>query len=303
MGTGAYGVPALEALHQSRHAVAGVLTSPDKPRGRHLELAPSPIGEAAARLGLPVRPFVRSESARILEWLRALRPDFLVTVSFGFILSGDLLSCAARAPLNIHPSLLPRHRGASPMPWTILSGDPETGVTVIRMNERMDAGNIVAQERTPVAPGEGLISLEKRLRVLGAQLIVRVLDDWEKAEPRERSQDESQATYTRKFSKEDARLDFALTAPELERRVHAFQGWPGTFARVSGKRLIVHEAEALTDFDGPPGQVLAAGADGIVVAARSGALRLRIVQMEGRRPAEAADFLRGFKLKPGDRFE
>jgi methionyl-tRNA formyltransferase len=263
---------------------------------------PSPIKAEALSLKLPVRIYDKAGAAETLEAVRALEPDFLVVVSFGFLLSGAMLAAPKLAPLNIHPSLLPRHRGASPMPWTLLEGDVETGVTVIRMNERMDAGPIVSQVKTEVLAGEDLTSLEARLAALGAELIVRTLDRWGEVSAHAAAQDESRATYTRKFNKEDARLDFSLPAAVLERRVRALRGWPGTFAAYAGKRLLVHRA-AVVPGSGKPGTVLACGDAGIAVAAGESALLLQTVQLEGKKALSAGEFLRGFPIAAGRTFE
>lgn len=265
-------------------------------------MEPSPVKETALRLGLPVYLYDKIRPADTLERVRVLSPDFLVVVSFGFLLPAALLSAAKIAPLNIHPSLLPRHRGASPMPWTLLEGDTETGVTVIRMNERMDAGPIVAQQTTSVKDGEDLHGLEARLSFLGAELIVRTLDDWESGKIHPRPQEEALATYTKKFTKDDARLDFSLPAAVLERRVRALKGWPGTFATFGGKRLLVHRAQAVPGA-GKPGTVLSSGDAGIQVAAGEGALLIQVIQLEGKKEMPAGEFLRGFPVGSGRTFE
>lgn len=262
----------------------------------------SPIKETALSMGLPVAIYDPTQPSVTLSEIRKLEPDFLVVVSFGYLLKRDFLSVAKIAPLNIHPSLLPRHRGASPMPWTLLEGDRETGVTVIRMNERMDAGEIVSQVRTPVHPTEDLLTLEDRLAGMGARLIVETLDAWEAGALKPKAQDEAQATYTKKFSKDDARLDFRQPADVLERRVRALKGWPGTFAVIKGKRLLVREA-VVTGGAGKPGTILRAEGENLEVAAGTRALALKVVQLEGKKEMAAADFLRGFPLKAGERFE
>lgn len=245
--------------------------------------------------------YEKAKAAEALAHLRKLSPDFLVVVSFGHLLSREFLGVPAVAPLNIHPSLLPRHRGASPMPWTILEGDEETGVTIIRMNERMDAGDIAAQQRIPVGTDD-LPALEARLREVGARLIVDTLDRWENNAVQPVPQDESKATYTKKFSKEDARLDFSQPAEVLARRVRALKGWPGTYAPFRGKRLLVHAASASAG-SGRPGAALRADAAGIEIGTGRGALVVTRVQLEGKKEMAAGEFLRGFPVKPGDSFE
>ena len=279
-----------------------VVTSPDKARGRFLKTEGSPIKQAALDLKLPVHDYEKVHAGKVLEAVKALSPDFLIVVSFGFILSRDFLNLPKISALNIHPSLLPCYRGASPMPWTLLEGDRRTGVSVICMNERMDAGDVAMQASVALEGNEDLPMLEKNLSVLGGELIVRVLDEWKSGTIHPAPQDEKSATYTRKFTKEDARLNFSLSAEVLERRVRALRGWPGTFCLVQGKRLVVHEAVVVSG-SGVPGTRLASDPGKVEIACGSDALSLKNVQLEGKKPMPTADFLRGFPLKAAEKFE
>ncbi len=221
MGTAELACPCLEAVAGQ---VIGVITQPDRPKGRSLEVSPPPVKLTAGKLGLPVSQPVKVREA--VEEIRAARPDLIIVVAYGQILPKSILEIPPRGCINVHASLLPRWRGASPIQHAILHGDRETGVTTMFINEKMDAGDIILQRAEPIRPDDTAGALHDRLAPLGAKLLVEtVASDFP-----HRPQDESQVTNARKLTKEDGRVDWTKPAVEIERQVRAFNPWPGTFA-------------------------------------------------------------------------
>lgn len=222
MGTAALACPCLEAI--ANHDIAAVVTQPDRPKGRSLELAASPVKLTAGKLGLPVLQPVKVRD--IVEDLRSLHPDLIVVVAYGQILPKTILEIPPRGCINVHASLLPRWRGASPIQHAILHGDRETGMTTMHMNEQMDAGDIILQRAEPIRPDDTAGTLHDRLATLGAELLVETLQgDF----PRHK-QDESKITVAPKLAKEDGRIDWSQPAEVIERQIRAFNPWPGAFA-------------------------------------------------------------------------
>src|ERR1043166_3047380 len=232
MGTAELACPCLEAVAKLPvHELVGVVTQPDRPKGRSLELAPPPVKVIAGKLGLPVVQPVKVREA--VDDIRAMRPDLIVIVAYGQILPRSILDIPPRGCINVHASLLPRWRGAAPIQYAILHGDGETGVTTMFLNERMDAGDIALQRTEPIRPDDTAGTLHDRLARLGSELLVETLNgDF----PR-RPQDESQATYAKKLTKDDGHIDWNKSAVEIERQVRAFDPWPGAFAFVGGTLL------------------------------------------------------------------
>jgi methionyl-tRNA formyltransferase len=303
MGTPSFAVPTLEALvAQESYELVCVVTQPDRPAGRGRRLAASAVKETALTRGLPIwqPPTLRDPQA--VEKLRALSPTVVVIAAFGQILRPDVLAIPPRGCLNVHASLLPRWRGAAPIPAAILAGDEETGATIMLLDEGMDTGPILAQVSLPIRPDDTTGSLTERLAVLGADLLITTLPRWLAGEVRPRPQDHSQATTCRPLRKEEGLLNWSFPAVELERRVRAYNPWPGAYTTWRGQRLKVLRAESLADWHGPqsPGQVLALPA-GTAVVTGEGALLLREVQLTGRRAMVIADFLRGQREFVGSR--
>jgi methionyl-tRNA formyltransferase len=293
MGSPAFAVPALERLADSYEVVA-VVTQPDRPAGRKRRLTAPPVKAAALARGLPVwqPPTLRTPQA--VARLRALAPDLVVVVAFGQILRANVLEIPPHGCLNLHGSLLPKYRGAAPVPATILSAETETGVTLMRMDEGMDTGPVIAQATCPIAPDDTTATLGDKLCHLGADLLIETLPRWLAGEVTSQPQDDSQATYCHPIAKSDGRLDWQLSAEELARRVRAFIPWPTAFTSWQGKQLKVLRALPLSNWrgEGRPGEVVALD-DGVGVATGRGALRLEEVQLAGKRAMTTGDFLRG----------
>jgi len=240
----------------------------------------------------------RLRDAAFQDALRALAPDLIVVAAYGKILPRAVLDLPPRGCINVHASLLPRHRGAAPIAWSILAGDAVTGVTIMAMNEEMDAGDILLQRETPIAPDDTGGTLGERLARLGAAAIGEAIDGLKAGTLRPVPQPAAGVTFAPRIEREHCRLDWRRPAVELERQVRALAPEPSAFTTLEGKLLKVHRA-ALAAGTAPAGRVVAAGADGIVVAAGAGALRLLEVQLEGRRRLSAAEFLAGHPLAPG----
>lgn len=298
-GTGEIGLPALGAvLDCGAHEVAAVVTQPDKPAGRELKPKPSAIKTLALERGLEVAQPPRIRAPEVVEMLRALRPDVMVVVAYGQILSREVLDVPRIGCLNLHASLLPRHRGASPIQAAMLAGDRETGITVMWMNEGLDTGDILLAEAIPILPEETAGELHDRLAELAAPCLPRALGMIEEGVAPRIPQRDDLATHASKLRKADGFLDWRKPAPALALRVRAMSPWPGAFAVLGGRVLKIHKAAAV-DAQGAPGTILQADDGGFVIAAGSGALALKTVQLEGRKRMDAAGFLRGFPVERG----
>jgi len=294
MGTPGFAVPILAALLDAGHEVVGVYTQPDRPVGRRGRPAPSPVKEAAVEEKLPVfqPPSLKRETAQ--EELAGLAPDVIVVAAYGLFLPKATLDLPPLGCLNVHPSLLPKYRGPSPVASAILNGDPDTGVTVIRLDEGMDTGPIVAQRETAIGADEDGAGLTARLFQMGAELMVETLPEWAAGRIDAVPQDDAAATTTSLLKREDGEIDWGQDAARIARQVRAYQPWPGAFTKSRGKLLKVLEAaEADHAADAPPGQVIALPSGGLGIATVHGTLEVRRLQMEGSRASDAAEFLRG----------
>lgn len=296
IGTGDIGLPSLEWLiATAKHELVGVVTQPDKPAGRRLVLTPPQVKVRALAAGLPVMQPPKIRLA--VEELRAFGAAAAIVAAYGQLLSPEVLRVPRLGCLNLHASLLPRHRGASPIQAAIREGDAETGMTVMYMNEGLDTGDILLMERTPVLADDTGGRLHDRLAALAPVALERALDLLETGTAPRLPQDSALATHCGKLRREDGRLDWTRSAVELERLVRAYDPWPGTFTRLAnGAVLKIHRARALpaTGPTAAPGDVLAADSKvGLIVQCGDGWLRLEEVQAEGGRRLPAADFLRG----------
>ena len=291
MGTPAFAVPTLQAL-AARYPVVGVVTQPARPAGRGQRLAESPIRQLARQIGLPVIQPARLREPEAMAQLAAWSPDLIVVAAFGQILKPAVLDLPVHGCVNVHASLLPRHRGAAPIPAALLAGDDETGVTIMQMDAGLDTGPMLARRAEPIRLDDTAQTLAERLAQLGAELLIETLPDYLAGRLTPQPQDEAGATYAPQLKKEDGHLDFARPAAELERRVRAFTPWPGAFALWQGQPLKILRAAVVDTASGQPGQVMS-GEQGPVVVCGSGGLMLLEVHPPGKRPMLAADFARG----------
>jgi len=297
-GTSAFAVPSLERITESGHDVTLVITQPDKSAGRGLRPQASAVKQAAERLKLPLAqpPSLTSEV------LKGIECEAGVLAAYGKRVGRSVLSVPSRGILGVHPSLLPKYRGAAPVAWALLNGESVTGVTLYRLVERMDAGDILRQREVPIEKKENALRLTERLAVISAEELVVGLKALATDKARWTEQDESQATLASKLTKEQGRLDWSKSAESIERQVRALIPWPGTATVWAGKPVKLWEAEASEGSGQEAGRVLSAGAGGIVVAAGSGAVRITELQPAGGRRMRCREFLAGRKIQPGDRF-
>jgi methionyl-tRNA formyltransferase len=308
MGTGEIGFPVLRWLASaSTIELAGVVTQPDKPVGRSQVLTPPAAKTLALALNVPVLQPQKVRRPEALESIASLRPDLIVVMAYGQILPKALLEMPAYACLNLHASILPRHRGAAPIQAAILQGDQTTGITVMHMAEGLDTGDIVVAESVPIRRRETGGSLHDKLALLGPGILRRALDLILAEKASRIPQDESLATYAPKLDRDSGVLDWSCDCWYLDRLVRAMNPWPGAFTQLEAgdgpmKKLKIFRALPIHRMSGSRGVVERAGGRGIVVGCGSGGLLLREVQMEGRRRLAAQEFVRGFPLPPGTRF-
>lgn len=298
LGTPEFAVPALEAIVAAGHDVACVYSQPPRGAGRGQAERPSPVHVAAQASGIPVRTPARLKDAEVQREFAALDLDAAIVAAYGLILPASMLAAPKHGCINIHASLLPRWRGAAPIQRAILAGDAETGVTIMQVEQALDAGPILLAEAVPITEQTTAEDLHDELAQLGARLIVDALARLDAGTLQRTPQLAAGVTYAEKLEREEGRLDWSRPAPELARRVRAFAPWPGAYFDHGGERIKVLAADAAdaADGDGAPGMVLDGG---LVIACGSGALRLTRLQRAGKRPMNADEFLRGYDLAPG----
>lgn len=305
-GTPDFAVPAFHALVRSNHPVVGVLTQPDRPKGRGQQLAASPVKQAALAAGVPVAQpeTLKTEEGRSV--LAAWQPDVLVVVAYGLILPAAALAIPRLGCVNIHASLLPRWRGAAPIQRAILSGDDETGTTIMLMDAGLDTGPMLLQRPMRIQPLDTGGSLHDRLSLQGASIIVEALEDLEKGSVKPQPQPTEGVTYAAKLEKAEARIDWSARAIEIERKVRAFNPWPIAETLFNGEQLRVLRAKAETADEStrlggqPPGTIVLISDEAIVVQCGLGRLALYEVQRAGRRPVNARDFANA-GVRPGQK--
>ena len=297
-GTPEFAVPCLDALLASGHEVCAVYTQPDRPAGRGRALAASPVKQRALAAGIEVRQPRTLRDAEAQAALAALAPELMVVVAYGLILPQAVLDTPRLGCVNVHASLLPRWRGAAPIQRTLLAGDAETGVTLMQMEAGLDTGPMLAHAALPIAPGQSGGELHDALSALGARLLAAHLDALLAGQLSGTAQDDALACYAAKLDKAEAELDWSQPAIALERRVRAFNPWPVAQTTLAdGSVLRLWRAIALdAPADASPGQVLAESRDGIDIACGEGRLRLLELQLPGRKPLAAADFLNSRRL-------
>ncbi|MGA7171983.1 MAG: methionyl-tRNA formyltransferase [Candidatus Dormiibacterota bacterium] len=301
-GSAEFSIPVLRALAASSHDLVGVLTAPDRAGHRGSD-APRPVKVEALSLGLEVDQPPRLTEEFWQETVAPLRPQVMLVAAYGQLVPLSVLETLEQGGVGVHPSLLPRHRGASPVAAAILAGDSRTGVTVFRMDHRMDAGPILAQQALPVPGSATTPTLTSRLAQLGAQMAVSVLDRLEGGDASEISQLDSGATYSHRLTRQDGSLNWDMAAEEIERRLRALAPWPGVTVPLDGTRVKLLRG-ALDQATGIPpgsesGEILRRGGDWIVVRAAEDAFRVELIQPPGKPPMTPAAFLRGRSLSPG----
>ena len=307
-GTAELACASLSALlESSAFTVVAVVTQPDRPKGRNLQPQPSPVKILATAKALVLLQPERARDEKFLQTLGEFQPDLIVVAAYGQILPGALLELPRFGCLNVHASLLPKYRGAAPIQWAILNDERETGVTIMKMDEGLDTGDLLALQATPIAPADNAQTLLSRLALTGAGLLVKTVPEYVAGRIVPRKQPQAGASYARKICKEDGRLDWTQPARSLWNRVRALVPWPGTYTFLSAEPkpllLKIWQAEVADRSSGPPGEVLESGRSGIVVACGQQALRVVELQREGGKRLQAQDFVAGNALSPGQRFD
>ena len=301
MGTPDFAVPALQTLAASRHEVVGVVTQPDKPKGRGKHLQAPPVKEAALELNIPVYQPEKVREESFVEELAQLNPDAIIVAAFGQLIPKTILDMPKYGCLNIHASLLPKYRGASPIQWAILNGDEKTGVTIMRMEEGLDTGAIYLQKEYPLYGTETGGSLFDTLAELGGPLMLEALDRLEAGTLEAVPQEEEKACYVRMLKKEFGRIDWSEDGRQIERYIRGLNPWPAAYTSWSGKTLKLWKAEWIAeDTDQTAGTVTGTTKAGFFVQTGNGQLFVTELQLEGKKRMDAAAFLRGVTLQAGD---
>ena len=300
-GTPRFAVPTLEKLVHAGFPVHLVVTQPDRPKGRGLELVPSPVKQSAQKLNLPItQPDRIKINDEFRAQLTALQPDAIIVVGYGRIIPQWMLDLPPLGNINLHASLLPRYRGAAPIQWAIANGETVTGVTTMRIDAGLDTGDILQQQQLAIAPDDNAETIAPRLASIGADLMVDTLRALQSATIHPRPQDNSQATLAPILKKEDGFIDFSRSATDIFNRIRAFQPWPGAHTKFRGKTLQIMKAQPTADAAAP--SELCVIANRLVVGcAHNTSLELLEVQLEGKKRTPAADFLRGHRPAPGEK--
>jgi methionyl-tRNA formyltransferase len=304
MGTPDFAVPCLDRLVAAGHAVAAVVTQPDRPKGRGGKLTASPVKAAAAGYGLAVLQPEKIGTAEFMATLAALEPAVIVVVAFGQFLPRGMLALPPMGCVNVHASLLPRYRGAAPIHWAVMNGETTTGVTTMYMDTGMDNGDMILKAEVSIGPDDTTGEVHDRLKVLGAGLLAETLARMAAGTAPRTPQDGAAATFAPLLTRAVERIDWTRPAAAVHNRVRGLNPWPGAYCLHAGRVLKVWRSELLTTEagGGEPGRVVAAGDDGAVVATGDGAVRLIEVQPENRRRMGMGEFVRGYGLTVGETF-
>jgi methionyl-tRNA formyltransferase len=300
MGSPEFATPALKALHENFNLV-GVVTQPDRPKGRGKKMVPTPVGEMAEAFGIPVHQNANAKSPECMEFIKGFQPRVIVVVAYGSLLPREMLSLPELGCVNLHASLLPRHRGAAPIPEAILQGDQVTGLTTMMMDEGMDTGDILLQESIPIQDDFTSADLQARMLEPGAMLMVKTLKELEKGNLSPVPQDHGKATYTRPLEKSDGLMDWTRDADYLDRLVRAMNPWPVAHTRLGKDTIRVWKAKPEPG-EGEPGVIKSIDRDGALVGAGKDLLRLVEAQAPGKKRSPFSDFARGRRLIEGMAF-
>jgi methionyl-tRNA formyltransferase len=305
MGTPSFAVPSLEHLLDSRHRVVGVVTQPDRPRGRGQRVTPGAVKTLATEREVPVLQPERLSDADVLAAIRTLTPDLAVVAAYGRLLPQVMLDLPRLGVINVHASLLPRWRGAAPVHRAIIAGDTETGITIMRVVLALDAGPILSKVSTPIDPNETSVELENRLATLGAGELLSVVDRLERDNISGEPQNGALVTYAKRLERRDSDVDWARPALAVHDQIRGLQPWPIAVGQLKGRRISLLRAtvEHSRELQVAPGTVVAAGPDGLIVATRPGAIRVIEVQEAGRAVMSVGAYLNGRPIAAGDRFE
>ena len=301
MGTPEFAVPSLKILIMHNYQIAGVVTQPDRPRGRGRIPALTPIKALAEKYNLPVNQPERMRDREVTDYFRDLAPDLVVVAAFGQILPREILEIPKMGCINVHPSLLPKYRGAAPMNWTIIRGEVKTGVTIMLMDEGLDTGDILSREETVIDPEETFGKLHDRLANMGAVLLLKTVEMIVNGVVTRTSQDDFLATYAPRLKKEDGLINWNKDVSQVVNLIRGLSPVPCAYTFYKGKMLKIFSAKGKTSYNvGTPGGIGSETDLGLPVAAKNGYVYLREIQMENKKRMSVHDFLRGFRMTPGD---
>jgi methionyl-tRNA formyltransferase len=300
-GTPRFAVPTLDSLVAAAFDIGLVVTQPDRPKGRGMELVSSPVKERALELGLPItQPERIKNNDEFRAQLAALKPDAIIIVGYGRIVPKWMLDLPPMGNINLHASLLPKYRGAAPIQWAIAQGEIFTGVTTMKIDAGLDTGDILLQREVAIAPEDSALTLGPKLATAGAELTVETLRGLQDRTIRPCPQDDAQSSLAPILKKEDGRIDFFRSATEILNRMRGFQPWPGAYSMFRGKNLQVRKARALT-LDLASAELKVEGDRLFAGCAGATAIEILEIQLEGKKPSSAADFIRGYRLLPGEK--
>ena len=301
MGTPDFSVPTLECIIEAGHEVVGVVTQPDKAKGRGKKVVYTPVKEKALEHGLTVYQPRRAREPEFIEQMRALNPDVMVVVAFGQILPKELLDIPKYGCVNVHASLLPKYRGAAPIQWAVIRGEKVSGVTTMQMDVGLDTGDMLLKTEVPLAEDETGGSLHDKLSVLGGDVLIETLKGLEAGTIVPEKQDDSQSgEYARMLDKSLGKIDFSMRAEEIERLIRGLNPWPSAYTSYNNKTMKLWKARVVPGGEAVPGQVLAVDKKGFTVQTGDGALQILELQMEGKKRMDAGAFLRGCPLTAGE---
>jgi methionyl-tRNA formyltransferase len=305
-GSANFSLPSLKALMATRHKICCVATQPDKKKGRGLHLEQTAIKTKALELGLKVYQPPSINMTDAIDFLKKLNLDLFVVVAYGQILSKEILSIPKIFSLNAHASLLPRYRGAAPINWAIINGDNQTGVSIIKMTEAMDAGPIILEKNVEIAPADTSLTLEDKMASLAAELLAEVIKSIENKNYKLTVQDENNVNFAPKLKKENGAIDWNKSAADIHNLVRGVLPWPGAFTFYKDKLLKVYKAELIespvTLSPSTPGEILQVSKEGIIVATGNGNLIIKELQIEGKRRMTVEEFISGYKIQKGEAF-
>ena len=302
MGTPDFAVGTLEAIVAAGHEVVGVVTQPDKPKGRGKEMRQTPVKEVAIKHGLQVYQPLKVGVAEFVELLKKMNPDVIVVVAFGQLISTEILNLPKYGCINVHASLLPKYRGAAPIQWAIIDGEETSGVTIMRMDEGIDTGDMIAKEELILSDDETGGSLFERLSQMGAELLSVTLSDIEAGNVTYEKQPKMSPTpYAKMIKKQMGQIDFAKEAITIERLIRGLAPWPSAYTKIKGKTLKIWQAiVAPSQLDEMAGTIVKIDNEAIWVQTKEGLLGITELQLEGKKRMRTTDFLRGFEVKQGD---
>ena len=302
MGTPDFATGTLEEIVKAGHEVVGVVTQPDKPKGRGKTMMPTPVKETALKYNLPVYQPKKVREPEFVELLRSLKPDVMVVAAFGQIITKEILEMPKYGCINVHASLLPAYRGAAPIQWAVINGDKESGVTIMQMDEGIDTGDMIEKAVVPIAEDETGGSLFDKLSHTGAKLCVKVLRDLEKGTAvGEKQPEESTTPYAKMIDKKMGEVDWKKSAKEIEQLIRGLNPWPSAYTKVHGKNLKLWKAKVLLETSQMnPGQIVKVTKDSLAVQTGQGMLEIQELQLEGKKRMDTSSFLRGYTLAEGE---